>query len=327
MKSIIFLLFLLLSSNFSFAQEIEYLKSYPGQTHYKYDPIPLNALNFNFTKAEELAVKSSLEAMAKFISDSKGFKNPSGVEIYMTSRLSEKISWVKWLNSIPSEIYIDFYPWHMAKGIETHKCYECSRYFTLYINRPEYAFIGQTLPLGFDLFDKDGAIIGIEPKKITEQNGAVYYTNGRAIVSKPGVPLWLPVTVKQYDNLLLQRFQELMKEKPDEKTAYEFLQKKLKAEMASFSEEELDMPAYVYGVGASPASAEATLAIVKLNKAYFDPSLPRSKPQLLIFDFGTGLTDNPENPYYEDSNSTFQEITMNQIMKMFNFEGIRAFIK
>jgi hypothetical protein len=327
MKSISFILFLLLTVQFSFTQETEYLKTHQGQTHYTYKPVPFDALDFTLTKTEEIAVKNSLDAIAKFVEGSEGFKNPNGVEIFIKSKLSEKSPWVKWLNSIPGEIYVDFYPWYMANGVETHECHECSRYFTIYVNRPEYAFIGQTLPMGFDLYDEDGAVIGIEPVKIAEQNGAVFYNNGRAVVSKPGIPVWLPVTVRQYDNLLLHRIEELMKEKPDEKMAYEFFQNKLKDEMAVFSEKELDMPAHVYAVGASPASADATLPIVKLNKAYFDQSLSRSKPQVLIFDFGSGLTDNPENPYYEDSYSTFQQITMNQTMKLFNFDGLRGFIK
>jgi hypothetical protein len=327
MKSTSFFLVLLLNIHFTFAQETVYLKTHEGQTHYKYNPVAFDALNFTITKTEEIAVKNSLDAITNFIQNSEGFKNPMGVEIYITSRLSEKIPWVEWLNSIPGEIYVDFYPWYMADGAETHKCHECSNYFTIYVNRPEYAFIGQTLPLGFDLYDTDGAVIGIEPVKIAEQNGAVFYSNGRVVVAKPGVPVWVPVTVRQYDNLLLLRFKELMEENPGEKMAYELLQNKLKDEMAVFSDKELDMPAHVYAVGAGPASADATSPIVKLNKAYFNQSLPRSQPQLLIFDFGTGLTDNPENLYYEDSYSAFQQIAMNQAMKLFNFEGVRAFIK
>ena len=327
MKSLSFFLALLIYSQISFAQETEDLKTHSGQTHYNYNPVPFDALNFSLTKAEETALKNNMDAIAKFIQGSDGFKKPKGVEIFLTSKLSEKFSWTQWLNSIPGEIYIEFFPWYTANGVETHKCYECSSYFTIYVNRPEYVFIGQTLPMGFDLYDEDGAVIGIEPVKIAEQNGAVFYNNGRALVTKPGVPVWLPVTVRQYDNLMLKSIKELIKEKPDEKLAYEFLQNKLIDEMSRFSREELDMPAHVYAIGACPASPDAPLAIVKLNKAYFDQSLPRSKPQLVIFDFGTGLTDNSENPFYEDSYSTFQHITMNQAMRLFRFDDLKAFIK
>ena len=307
------------------AQNDNYLRDHPGKLNHKFTTHDMSEVNLKFTKAEEQLVKSKLEAIVRYMQSSDGFSNPKGVEIYAHSELCDQSPLVPWLNSLTSKIYVEFHPWFMDNGEPKSRCGECSVYFTIHINKPEYVFYGTSLANGGDLFDTDGALINAEPAKIVEQDGAILYENGIIVISKPGKPVWLPMTVRQYDNLLLERQKKMIKEKPEESFTYQFFMDKLKEEMSSFSETELDKPAYQYGFGGSPNATEGMKPIVKLNKAYFDQSKPRSAVQLIIIEYG-GLQNMPEDPYLLTEYSTYQHIKLVEALRVFKYSGLRDLI-
>jgi hypothetical protein len=322
MRYIFFILIFSLSGFVANSQDFEYLKDHPGQLHSKLSPRIADAINYKYTKAEEQQVLSKLEAIVNYIKTQDGFKDIKGIEVYVDSKLADKSPLLPWLNIYASNIYVDFHPWFKSGGKVYNRCNECSKYFNIHINKPEYLFNGQSIPTGGDLFDTDGALINLEPKKIVEQDGAILYTNGTIVISKPGIPVWLPLTVRQYDNLLFDRLNKLMKEKPEDNMTNQFFYDKLKEEMSQFSEEDLDKPAWLYAFGASPEPmGDQARPLVKLNKAYFDQSKPKTDIQLMIIEFG-GLQDIPENPYYTDEYSTFQQLKLAEAMKTFKYSGL-----
>jgi len=313
---------------FAFSQEIKNLEDHPGQLNYNYYP-PVGDISYKYTKEEDLKIKAKLDAIVKYFQTNEGFSNLKGVEIYALGRMNDKFKTFSWLNSIPSEIHIEFHPWY-TDGVKIYnKCVGCGpSYFTIFINTPHYLYNGQASPAGPDIFDTDGSLINLEPNKLFEKDGAVFYDNGTIVIGKPGIPVYIPLTVRQYDNLLLENQKKMMKEKPEEKMTLQFFYDKLKEEMASFSEEDLDKPAWQYALGGSPEPmGEGVKRVVKINKAYFDLSKPKTETQLIVIEYGYGsLKNDPDNPYYSDENSSFQHLKQVEAMKSFKFAGLFKFL-
>jgi hypothetical protein len=299
------------------------LKDHPGQLHFQYVS-PTGDIHYKYSKEEDLKIKAKIEAIVKNIQTNEGFNNLKGVEIYITGNLVDNYyTTFPWLKSIPSEIYVAVHPWFSEDGKIYSKCVGCSPGgFTVHINLPHYLYNGQASPSGRDVYDTDGSLINLEPNKIMEKDGVVFYENATIVIAKPGVPLYIPLTVRQYDNVLLEDQLKMMKEHPEDKMTYQFFYDKLKEEMAQFSEEDLDKPAYQYGFGGSPGPLlEGARPIVKINKAYFEQSKPRTDAQLIIITYG-GLQNDPENLYFTDEYSSFQVLKTVEALKTFNFAGM-----
>jgi len=310
-------------------QENRNLEDHPGQLHFNFNP-PVGDINYKYTNEQELKIKAKQEAIVKYIQTNEGFSNLKGVEIYIYGRLIDRFNTFTWLNSIPSQIHVEFHPWYISEGKIYNKCIGCGpSYFTIFINTPHYLYNGQASPAGSDIYDSDGSLINLEPNKLFEKDGAVFYENGTIVISKPGVPLYVPLTVRQYDMLLLKNAEKNMREKPEDKMTFQFLHDKLKEEMAQFSEAELDKPAWQYAFGGSPEPmGEGVKRIVKINKAYFDPSKPITDTQLIIIDYSYGaLQNDPENPYFSNEYSSFQHLKQVEAMKTFKFSGMFGFLE
>lgn len=302
------------------------LKEHPGQFHFIYNA-PTGDIHYKYTKEEDFKIKAKTEAIIKYIQTNEGFNNLKGVEIFSSGCLVDNFSTFPWLKSIPSEIYVAVHPWFTEGGKVYNKCAGCAPDgFSVHINLPHYLYNGQASPAGRDIYDADGSLINLEPDKIMEKDGVVFYDNRTIVISKPGVPLYIPLTVRQYDNALLADQQKMIKEHPEDKITYQFFYDKLKEEMAQFSEEDLDKPAYQYAFGASPQQmGDAMKKIVKINKAYFDPSKPRTDSQLIIIEY-FGLQNDPENLYFTDENSSFQVLKTVEALKTFKFSGLIKYL-
>ena len=117
--------------------------------------------------------------------------------------------------------------------------------------------------------------------KETLAPGIDRYNDGDIVIYNPDrPPYWLPVTVREVYEPLMEYWAAY----PDGIQS-EFTLKFLRQEWDSFTEEERNGPAYSMGKGAlarvgnDPKSA----AIMKLNAAYWDRSLPKSAIQLISF--------------------------------------------
>lgn len=315
-------LFLILSViSKMFGQETEYLREHPGQLHYQYLQ-PVGDIHFKYSKEEDAKVKAEQEAIVKYIQSNEGFSNPVGVEISISGRIQDQYPEFPWFTLIPSDMDVHFYPWFMFEGKPKFRCSECSEYFNMHINSPHYLYNGQASPAGSDVYDTDGSLINFEPRKIMEQDGATLYDNNTIVISKIGVPLYIPLTVRQYDNVLLKHLEKLMKDKPEDMMTHKFFYDKLKEEMSQFSEEDLDKPAYEYGFGGSPQPmGDGARRIVKINKSYFNLSKSRADVQLIVIEY-MGVQNDPEKPYFQDEYSSFQKIKLVEALKSFKFMGL-----
>jgi hypothetical protein len=302
------------------------LKDHPGELHFNYVP-PVGDIHYKYSKEEDLKIRAKHQAIVKFLQSNEGFYDLKGIEIYISGWMVDSDTRFPWLKSIPNEINVAFHPWFTDGTKIYNKCVGCAPGgFSIHINELYYLYNGMASPSGRDVYDTDGSLINLEPNKIMEKDGVVFYDNRTIVISKPGVPLYIPLTVRQYDNILLDDQKKMMKEHPEDKMTYQFFYDKLKEEMAQFSEEDLDKPAYQYGFGGSPGpTLEGARPIVKINKAYFDQSKPRTDAQLIIIEY-SGLQNDPENLYFNDEYSSFQVLKTVEALKTFKFSGLIPFL-
>jgi len=322
MKKHCFLFILSIICSSAFSQETKNLTDHPGQLHFEYFA-PVGDIQYKYSKEEDLKIKTKHEAIVKYIQSNKIFSNPIGIEIYVTGQLVDKFKTFSWLSSIPSEIYISIHPWY-TDGVKIYnKCIGCGpSYFSMFINTPHYLYNGQASPAGPDIFDTDGSLINLEPNLLLEKNGVRFYDNNTIVIGKPGVPLYIPITVRQYDNLLLKHLEKMMKEQPEEMMTHKFFYDKIKEEMTQFSDADLDKPAWQYAFGGSPEPmGEGVKHIVKINKDYFDLSKPRSNTQLIVI-VQSGMQSDPDKLFTTDESSPIQTTKMMEAMNSFNFEGL-----
>ena len=105
--------------------------------------------------------------------------------------------------------------------------------------------------------------------------GITLYGDGNLMIANPDrPPYWIPVTVKEVLQLLL----EYSSIKPDSKMLYPYFKK----EYDSYTEEQLNSPAYNGTDNLSKVTPEkAGLQFMRFNPAYYDRSLPKSAVQLM----------------------------------------------
>jgi hypothetical protein len=147
------------------------------------------------------------------------------------------------------------------------------------------------------------------------------YANGFIIITN-GKPLWVPVTLKEYNEAQIMDAEKKIKETDDNDFGYYFLIEKIKEETAEFSEKELNSPCYFGNrIGGCPESVEHAQAIVKLNTKYFDKTKPRTAAQLFTVEY-SGINqsgEESESHYYKDEYTSFQSLKMNAIIENFRF--------
>lgn len=176
------------------------------------------------------------------------------------------------------------------------------------------------------VFDTDGSLMMIEPELAGEQDGCKLYKNQVIIIANEK-PVWIPVTVKSYDEALIRYYEKRKKENPEEATTAVFFIEKIKEEMLAFSPEELNSPAYYGGrIGGCPENIEHAGAFVKLNPKYFDKNKPRTATQLIILEVPCIATEVQETTLYRtDEFSSFQATRLTEILKSFKFAEWKRF--
>jgi hypothetical protein len=176
--------------------------------------------------------------------------------------------------------------------------------------------------------DANGYQMMTQPVKIGEKDGCSLYGNGIAIVAKDRIPLWIPVTVREFDEALLRNLEKLGRENPGDRWAHEMMAGKVKEGMAALSPEELGKPAYQGGLGASPTPYEENAPpLVKLNPNYFDKSKPRTAIQLIIVESSNISLTADGSPFYVDENSDYSNHLHADIMKGIKFKELKSFLE
>lgn len=306
------------------AQESSYLSDYAGRTNYKYDKFP-EGYDYaqKYTSQEEDVFKQQMKVISTYLQTYPLLADVKGVEIFLTSLISSKEPLMGWNSEFYSELNFSIFPWYMDNGKPTYKCIECEAGFSLYFNRLDMIFHGYSME---EVYDNDGVIMNLEPVLIGEQDGCKIYEN-RIVVISNGKPLWVPVTVKEYNDAVISKHQKLMKEGAEDAMTVNFFINKVQEEMASYSQEELNSPAYQGDkMGACPYKLEGARAIVKLNKDYFDRSNPRTNIQLVIVESSCiGLTESNEY-YFKNEYSSPQQVRLTEILKSLRFSEFRHFL-
>jgi len=312
--SVLFLIGLLLSLLSHGQETMKFLKDYQGKAVYTYTK-PIADYLQNYTPGEELVVKTKLEAISQYLQSYPLIHSPKGNEILITSMLSENLSKEKWLKSLRMEMNIALSPWYMKNG---KPACDCSLYkvgFDLKLNHPEMAFNGRSSAAGDNVCDANGLTIYFEPQEIGEQDGCKIYDNSIILITN-GKPLWVPVSVKEYDEALIRRYEKEKESQPEVAILLDIYLKKIREEMAAFSAEELNKPAYQSDkMGGSPVKIEGSQLLVKLNTAYFDSSKPRTAVQLIVLQCGNiGLQESGEF-YFADEDSSYPTIKLAELLK------------
>lgn len=134
--------------------------------------------------------------------------------------------------------------------------------------------------------------------------GIVVYDNGSIVISDPDVPLFVPITVKDYFDLAIPYW-----EKQAKADGNDMVLDYVKKDKAAFTAEELKMPAY-FGPQTNSSmilvtSRPTEKAWMKINPAYFDKSLPRSAVQLIVIRTMVEAFVSPKPPEGEVPDSRF----------------------
>lgn len=309
-------------------KENEELRDYPGHATYKYSKF---AAGYDyaqaFTPQEEISIKTKLESITGYLKGKDLISGPKGVEIILTGMISEKAPLSEWNKKLVSDLTLTIFPWFIKDGKPDYHCIECEVAFTIHINRPDLVFNGTSIAGGSDIFDTDGIVMNLEPELFGEQDGCKVYGNGIIIISK-NEPVWIPVTVRDYDEALIRKYEKLNKENPGEVLGNNFFISKIREEMASFPEKELNAPAFTGDkLGGCPYKLESSQAraIVKLNPRYFDKAKPRTAAELIIISsFYIAPSDNTEF-YPTNEYSSYQMTKLVEILKSLKYSELRKF--
>ncbi|HNW52387.1 MAG TPA: hypothetical protein PKH79_14995 [Prolixibacteraceae bacterium] len=323
--SVLLLVGLLLSLLSHGQETMKFLKDYQGKAVYTYTKPGADYLQ-NYTPAEESVVKAKLESISRYLQTSPLIHSPKGNDVLITSMLSENLSKEKWCKSLRMEMNVILSPWYLKNGKPACDCSAYKVGFDLKLNHPEMAFNGRSSAAGDNVCDADGLTIYFEPQEIGEQDGCKIYDNSIIIITN-GKPLWVPVTVKEYDEALIRCFEKEKEQQPEEAMVIDIYLKKIREEMATFSAEELNKPAYQSNkMGGSPEKIEGSQQLVKLNRAYFDPGKPRTAVQLIVLQCGNiGLQETGEF-YFTDENSSYPTIKLAELLKSLRFSEFKKLL-
>jgi hypothetical protein len=304
-----------------------HMKDHPGKTTYLYASHP-KGYDYaqSYTPQEEAVIKQKTESVAKYLQAQRPYASVRGFEITLTGIISSVDKMMGWSDRLYWDLNVLVYPWTMYNGKAGYKCSECARGFSLRFNRLDMIFQGYTMDS--EVFDSEGVRMNLEPVEIGVQDGCRVYQNGIVVISN-GRPLWVPVTVKEYNETLMRHHAQRKKAGEEDELTYTFITNKIREEMASYGPKELNGPAYQGDrMGACPYRLEGARAIVKLNRNYFDRSKPRTAMQLIVLESGC-IQQNDEGGifYFSDEHSSPQEVYRSDILKNMRYSELKRFLE
>jgi hypothetical protein len=313
-----------------YAQDgMKYLNDHPGNITYKFHKNePGYTEEQKYSADEEKIVKSKLELINKYLQNNPGLSKPRGVEIFITSKFSDKSVEAVWNKSLRMEINLVLFPWFMKNGKPSFNCSVCSKGFQLLINQPEAIFDGLSLLGNRDITDAGGYMMMVEPSQIYVKDKFKFFENGIVLIEKPQTPLLIPVTVKEYDAALIRKYETLNKDNPENSFSNNLLINKIKGEMRSYNQEELQSSAYLgdkFG-GCAVKLDENAKMIVKLNPDYFEKNKSRTDIQLIILKSFNIALQSDGTPYSLGEYSTYEDIRIADILTGINYTELSHFL-
>lgn len=302
-----------------------YLSDHEGHTVYEYNEERSKSdYALKVTAQEEATIKKKLENFAKYLKSYSSSNNPKGFEVIHRGEIGQTQEFLHWSKNIHFELSVIIFPWANYDGKIMWHCAECSAYFSILFNRPDRALMGYTIG---DMFDKDGMLINTEPIEVGEQNGCKLYSNGIAIIAN-GNPLWVPITVKEYIEALLRRSKKQLEKGELDQTLYKMFVDKINEEKATYTEEELNSPAYEGNkMCGCPYRLEGARAFVKMNKDYFDKTKPNTAIQLIIVDANCIQQMDDGELYFKNEYSSPEDIKAVEMLKEFNYADFKRFME
>ena len=268
------LLFIILTSQKSFAQKQPRINDKPGtfeilsRTDYTLPACGFTKVEMtaNFQKITELINTFRKNTT---LSDIRGFEGKA--RIYNTNNCRAKGEY-----GVPSRISFEFCTWYPGKDGKMHLATIEPPEWSLIINK-----INPEGPLFYTGGSNDQGYFNIPLQKVTIVPGIDEYDGECYVIYNPNrPPYWVPVTVKEYFDAFIDGIK-----KTENKIARDFLLDLAEKAYAATPEEEFNKPAY-YG-GGQPISVISSIdqypPIVRVNPEYWDINLPKSAIQFIYF--------------------------------------------
>jgi hypothetical protein len=305
------------------------LPDYPGTVHVKKEYSVPKGVPVNFNSQEERSMQAKLDKIIDLIRTNPVVSNPRGIEVFLQTGFEPVVPEIDPWNNVKCHADLLYKYWYEENGVKGCSGSTTARGFSMKINQPGYMFNGLNLGIG-DLFIKPGYPINQEPKQIYEQNGFMIYEQGIVVIAKKDKPLWIPVTVSEFYEVLFSKIDREIQQ--GENVVMLQKQKEMMQEQyRRYSASDLKESAWFNGFYAEPEGKkqEGMIRLVTYNPAYFDERKPKSAIQLIILHssfIGPGLSDQT-GPYNTSEDSALNEIRLAETMKLFDYNRFAAFLE
>ncbi|GFO56102.1 hypothetical protein GMSM_31090 [Geomonas sp. Red276] len=279
------------------AGEFTFLTEHPGKATATVTVAnqPLKLLS----RQDAAAYKRNLEKLRELILKQPVFHPPRGVEVIGYFRPNDSLPASTKL-PIPGFGYLRFHFYHLApkSGKPVRICCTTDE-IHVSINDPGQGFDGIGGESGF----ASKAIY--EPRKVAEMAGfPVYRMDGGdelVLLTRNGVVPWIPVTREEYVTVYLKYWQAMARETPQETVFLPQIVARHRAALERMTPEERKMQARQftwdpYEPTLAPVGSEEGRPLVRINPAWYDPSLPRSAFQLIALRFSYSGNLNHDAP-------------------------------
>jgi len=276
-----------------FAGEFDFLTEHPGKL-----TATVTGSHQMVGKGDAAAFKRNLERLRGLLAKQPVFTPPRGVEVIGYFRPNDQQPQTNRV-PIPGFGYLRFHFYHrnLKSGKPVRICCTTDEIYVS-INDPGQGFD----PYGAAMFPTK---VLYEPRQVGELAGFPVYRmdsgNEVILLSKKTTPLWIPLTREEYVRAWLTHWEKEAAQSPPQDTLTPQIVRQHRAALAAMSAEERKMQARTrswdpFEPSLSPVGSEEGQALVRINPAWFNPSLPRSAFQLIALQFSYTGNLNHEKP-------------------------------
>lgn len=329
MKKITLILVFLTVIYSIYAQKLNYNPGYTGNITQNFNPVvSLQAYTPSLSTREEVMLKLRSESFVSGLRKNPALSPPTGIEVRFESNLPLPQEDQDWLPLVRMTTCMKVYPWFETEDQTDYQCEECARKVYFHFNQPEKIFHGLRLDPEYTLRDSLGNTLYPEPRKTGRQNDCPVYANGVVLLGNSSEPLWLPVSVQEYNESLIRLIRFKMVKTPENQTELNTEIAKINDEMAQMSPQQLGSPAWKgekHGAWYAE-NGETSFRIVRLNPAWFNHSKPRLSMQLLVIQSNL-ISGNSDNTLYiKDSDYPYESEKAIEILQKMDFSALRKML-
>lgn len=327
-KILLFILFLAVVQGIS-AQKRSYNPGYTGTIKQNFNPVvALQAYSPALSTRDEAMLRLRSESFVAALRKNPALSPPTGTEIRFESNLPMPPEDQDWLTLVRMSMCMKVYPWFEVGDQTDYQCEECARNIYFHFNQPEKLFKGLQLGPEYMLSDTNGFDMYPEPRKTGEQNGCPVYANGVILLGNSSEPLWISVSVKDYNESLIRLIRFKMLKTPEKQDAYNTMIAQINDEMAGMTAQQLGSPAWKTGKkgGWYALEDENSFRIVRLNPAWFDHKKPRLSMQLLVIQTDLISSEKGKSLYSADSDYPYESAKAIEILQKTDFSVLRKML-